>query len=53
MALLGLLALVGVIAAIVAITSPAPTRVVLRNVVYNDVEQASVALKQLVSENTK
>jgi len=52
-ALLGLLALVGVIAAIVAITSPAPTRVVLRNVVYNDVEQASVALKQLVSENTK
>ncbi|HEV3318762.1 MAG TPA: protein kinase [Solirubrobacteraceae bacterium] len=52
-ALLGLLALVGVIAAIVAITAPAPTRVVLRNVVYNDVEQASVALKQLVSENTK
>jgi hypothetical protein len=44
---------VGVIAAIVAITAPAPTRVVLRNVVYNDVEQASVALKQLVSENTK
>jgi serine/threonine-protein kinase len=53
MALLGLLALVGVIAAIVAVTAPAPTRVVLRNVVYNDVEQASVALKQLVSENTK
>jgi eukaryotic-like serine/threonine-protein kinase len=52
-ALLGLLALVGVIAAIVAVTAPAPTRVVLRNVVYNDVEQASVALKQLVSENTK
>jgi serine/threonine-protein kinase len=52
-ALLGLLALVGVIAAIVAITAPAPTRVVLRNVVYNDVEQASVALKQLVSKNTK
>jgi serine/threonine protein kinase len=52
-ALLGLLALVGVIAAIIAITAPAPTRVVLRNVVYNDVEQASVALKQLVSENTK
>jgi eukaryotic-like serine/threonine-protein kinase len=53
LALLGLLALVGVIAAIVAITAPAPTRIVLRNVVYNDVEQASVALKQLVSENTK
>ncbi len=53
LALLSLLALGGVIAAIVAITAPAPTRVVLRNVVYNDVEQASVALKQLVSENTK
>ncbi|HEY2282941.1 MAG TPA: protein kinase [Solirubrobacteraceae bacterium] len=53
LALMGLLALGGVIAAIVAITAPAPTRVVLRNVVYNDVEQASVALKQLVSENTK
>jgi serine/threonine-protein kinase len=52
-ALLGLLALVGVIAAIVAITAPAPTRVVLRNVVYTDIEQSSVALKQLVSENTK
>jgi len=51
--LLGLLALGGVIAAIVVITAPAPTRVVLRKVVYTDVEQASVALKQLVSENTK
>ncbi|HYM45323.1 MAG TPA: protein kinase [Solirubrobacteraceae bacterium] len=51
--LLSLLALGGVIAAIVAITAPAPTKVVLRNVVYNDVEQASQALKQLVSENTK
>jgi serine/threonine protein kinase len=53
LALLGLLALGGVIAAIVAITAPAPTRVILRNVVYNDVERASGALKQLVSENTK
>jgi serine/threonine-protein kinase len=53
LALLGLLALGGVIAAIVAITAPAPTRVMLRNVVYNDIEQTSVALKQLVSENTK
>jgi eukaryotic-like serine/threonine-protein kinase len=53
LALLGLLALGGVIAAIVALTAPVPTRVVLRNVVYNDVEQASLALKQLVSENTK
>jgi serine/threonine protein kinase len=53
LALLSLLALGGVIAAIVALTAPAPTRVVLRNVVYTDVEQASLALKQLVSENTK
>jgi eukaryotic-like serine/threonine-protein kinase len=53
LALLSLLALGGVIAAIVVITAPGPTRVVLRNVVYNDVEQASLALKQLVSENTK
>jgi len=51
--LLSLLALAGVIAMIVAITAPAPTRVVLRNVVYSDVERASLALKQLVSENTK
>jgi eukaryotic-like serine/threonine-protein kinase len=53
LALLSLLALGGVIVAIVVITAPGPTRVVLRNVVYNDVEQASLALKQLVSENTK
>jgi serine/threonine protein kinase len=53
LALLCLLALGGVIAAIVTITAPAPTKVVLRNVVYNDVERASLALKQLVSENTK
>jgi eukaryotic-like serine/threonine-protein kinase len=51
--LVSLLALAGVIAAIVVITAPAPTKVVLRNVVYSDVEEASIALKQLVSENTK
>ncbi len=48
-----LLALVVVIVAVVIATAPAPTKVVLRNVVYNDVQQASSALKQLVSENTK
>jgi serine/threonine protein kinase len=52
-ALLALLALVIVIVAIVLVTAPAPTKVVLRNVVYSDVQQASSALKQLVSENTK
>jgi eukaryotic-like serine/threonine-protein kinase len=51
--LIALLALVLVVVAIVVVTSPAPTKVVLRNVVYSDVQQASSALKQLVSENTK
>jgi serine/threonine protein kinase len=53
MALLGLLALALVVVAIVVITAPSQTKVVLRNVVYSDVQQASSALKQLVSENTK
>jgi eukaryotic-like serine/threonine-protein kinase len=51
--LLALLALGGVIAVIVIATAPAPTQVKLRNVVYSDVEQASLALRQLVQENTK
>jgi eukaryotic-like serine/threonine-protein kinase len=51
--LVALLALVGVIVVIVVVTAPAPTKVVLRNVVYSDVQQATSALKQLVSENTK
>ena len=54
--LLGLLALLLLAAAIVAvvlITAPAPTKVMLRNVVYSDVQQTSSALKQLVLENTK
>jgi serine/threonine protein kinase len=51
--LLGLLALALVVVAIVVVTAPSPTKVVLRNVVYSDVQQASAALKQLVSENTK
>ncbi len=41
------------IAAIVAITAPAPTKVVLRNVVYEDVHESAEALRQLVGENTK
>ncbi|MGN6373520.1 MAG: protein kinase domain-containing protein [Solirubrobacteraceae bacterium] len=51
--LLGLLALAGVIALIVAATSPAPTKVKLQNVVYNDVQKSAEALTRLVSENTK
>jgi serine/threonine protein kinase len=52
-ALLALLVLAVAIAAIVVATAPSQTKVVLRNVVYSDVQQATSALKQLVSENTK
>ena len=51
--LLALLALVLVVVAVVVLTAPSSTRVVLRNVVYKDVQQTSAALKQLVSENTQ
>ena len=51
--LLGLLALAGAIVAVYLATSSSPTEVRLRNVVYSDVKQASAALEQLVSENTK
>jgi hypothetical protein len=51
--LLSVLVIAVAVVAIVLVTAPAPTKVVLRNVVYSDVQQASSALKQLVSENTK
>jgi serine/threonine protein kinase len=51
--LLALLALALVVIAVVVVTAPAESKVVLRNVVYSDVQQASSALKQLVQENTK
>ena len=51
--LVALLALALVIVAIVLISTPAQTKVVLRNVVYSDVQRATSALQQLVSENTK
>jgi len=50
---LALAALAVVIVAVVLITAPAPTKVVLRNVVYSDVQETSSALKQLVLENTR
>jgi serine/threonine-protein kinase len=53
MSLLALLALGGVIAAIVVLSAPAPTKITLRNVFYNDVQESAEALKQLVGENTK
>jgi eukaryotic-like serine/threonine-protein kinase len=52
-ALFALLVLILAIVAVVVLTAPAPSKVVLRNVVYSDVQQASSALKQLVSENTQ
>jgi serine/threonine-protein kinase len=52
-ALLALLALVLAIVAVVLVSAPSTTKVTLRNVVYHDVQQASSALKQLVSENSK
>jgi len=50
-----LVVLVAVVAIVIAViaTAPSPAKVVLRNVVYSDVQQASSALKQLVSENTQ
>jgi eukaryotic-like serine/threonine-protein kinase len=51
-ALLALLVLGAVIVAVVLATAPKQTRIVLRNVVYEDVQEASSALQQLVSENT-
>jgi serine/threonine protein kinase len=52
-ALVALLVIVVAIVAIVVVTAPATTQIKLRNVVYSDVQQATSALKQLVSENTK
>jgi hypothetical protein len=52
-AIVALLALGGIIAAIVVLSAPAPTKITLRNVVYNDAQETAEALKQLVNENTK
>ncbi len=52
-ALLLLLVLAVATVAVVVITAPAPARVVLRNVVYSDVQHTAGALKKLVSENTQ
>jgi eukaryotic-like serine/threonine-protein kinase len=52
-ALFALLVLVVAVVAVVLATAPSPTRIVLRNVVYSDIEQAAASLRQLVSENTR
>jgi serine/threonine-protein kinase len=51
--LLALLIVALAVVAIVLATAPAQTRVVLRNVVFNDAAETASALKQLVAENTK
>jgi serine/threonine protein kinase len=53
LAAFALLVLAVAIVVVVIVTSPPPAKVVLRNVVYSDVQKASTALKQLVSENTQ
>ena len=52
-AILALLALIGIIALIVVLSSPASTKITLRNVVYTDAQESAEALKQLVDENRK
>jgi eukaryotic-like serine/threonine-protein kinase len=52
-AVLVLLALAVAVVAVVVLTAPSPAKVVLRNVVYSDVQHASSALQKLVSENTQ
>jgi tRNA A-37 threonylcarbamoyl transferase component Bud32 len=47
-----LLIVVAIVATVVA-TAPPPTRISLRNVVYSDVEQSTLALQELVHENTR
>jgi serine/threonine protein kinase len=53
MAILVLLALGGVIAAIVVLSAPAPTKITLQKVVYEDAQESAEALKQLVQNNTQ
>ncbi len=51
--LFALLLLAVVVVAVLVATAPAPTKVTLRNVVYSDVEHTSLALQELVRENTR
>jgi serine/threonine-protein kinase len=49
---LALLVLVALIVAVVLVSTPQKTRIVLRPVVYHEVQESSSALRQLVSDNT-
>ena len=52
-AVLALLALGGAIAVIAVLTAPAPTKITLQRVVYEDAQESAEALKQLVQNNTR
>jgi hypothetical protein len=52
-ALLVLLVLATATITVVILTAPAPAKVVLRNVVYSDVQHTAGALEKLVAENTQ
>jgi eukaryotic-like serine/threonine-protein kinase len=52
-ALFALLVLAVAIVALVVATAPGPTRIELRNVVYQDVEKSAAELRELVSHNTR
>jgi serine/threonine protein kinase len=52
-AMLTILVLAVAVVAAVILTAPAPAKVVLRNVVYSDVQRTAAALQKLVSENTQ
>jgi serine/threonine protein kinase len=51
--MLTILVLAVAVVAAVILTAPAPAKVVLRNVVYSDVQRTAAALQKLVSENTQ
>ena len=51
--IVALLALGGIIAVIVVLSAPTPTKITLRNVVYEDAKESAEALRQLVEQNTK
>ncbi len=51
LAVLMLLALGGIIAAVVVLTAPTPTKITLQRVVYEDAQESAEALKQLVQNN--
>jgi hypothetical protein len=52
-AMLAILVVAVAVVAAVILTAPAPAKVVLRNVVYSDVQHTAAALQKLVSENTQ